>query len=352
MRSLRQNASLIAVCAASITASPAYAQTSNLPGPQPVQAATSVRHSESALLVVVTDPDGAAIPTANVQLTQPPDGTAVQAISTAAGVFRFDRIASGHVVLSITAPGFASITTERTIQPGETLHLPVFVLAPTTSEIISVTATPQQIAQEEVRLEEKQKVLGFIPNFYVVYDFHAPPLTARQKWKLAWADLSDADNLLLAAGIAGFEQAPNTLPGYGQEFGGYSKRLGANYADLTVNTLLTGALLPIIFHQDPRYFYKGTGTIPSRTLYALSTAVIARGDSGRSQPAYALVLGSFAAGAASNLFYAPSDRNGLNPTLINGALATALNGVTNLFQEFLLKKFTPNAPTYNNASLP
>ena len=347
-----RSASLITVFAAGLSAAPALTQTSDLPAVQPLPPAPSAGRAEVSVLVVVTDADGAAIPTAVVALTQLPGASAVHPIAISAGVFSFDHIASGDVTLHITAPGFSSITSKLQLRPGETLRLPVFVLAPTTSDLISVTATQQQIAEEEVRLEEKQKVLGFIPNFYVVYDWHAPPLTPRQKWQLAWADLSDADNVLLAAGIAGLEQAANALPGYGQELGGYSKRLAANYADLAINTTLTGALLPIVFHQDPRYFYKGTGSLRGRALYALSTAVIARGDNGRSQPAYALILGGFAAGAASNLFYAPSDRNGLHATLINGALATALNGITNVFQEFLLKKFTPNAPTYNTSPIP
>ena len=104
-----------------------------------------------------------------------------------------------------------------------------------------------------------------------------------------------------------------------------------------------GAVLPSLFHQDPRYFYKGTGTTRQRLVYALSRAVISRGDNGNWQPNYSGVLGDLSAGAISNLYYAPSDRQGARLTIINGFLGVAGDAMNGVFQEFFLRKVTPKA---------
>ena len=111
-------------------------------------------------------------------------------------------------------------------------------------------------------------------------------------------------------------------------------------ADTAIGGMLGGAVLPVLFHQDPRYFYKGTGTKWQRAWYAIGTSVIARGDNGKWQPAYASVLGDFASGAISNLYYPASNRNGAELTIENGFLAIAGNAAGNLLQEFVLKKIS------------
>jgi hypothetical protein len=111
-------------------------------------------------------------------------------------------------------------------------------------------------------------------------------------------------------------------------------------ADATVGTLLTGSVLPMVFRQDPRYFYKGTGTTMSRTFYALKTTVICKGDNGRWQPAYANVLGTFGAGAVSGLYY-PGGEHGGMLVLENGLTALAFDGFSNVMQEFVLRRMTP-----------
>ena len=77
------------------------------------------------------------------------------------------------------------------------------------------------------------------------------------------------------------------------------------------------AIFPALLKQDPRYFYKGTGSKKSRFFYAVANAVICKGDNGRWQPNYSSVLGSLAAGGLSNLYYPASSRNGVGLTFEN-----------------------------------
>jgi hypothetical protein len=102
--------------------------------------------------------------------------------------------------------------------------------------------------------------------------------------------------------------------------------------------------LPSLLKQDPRYFYKGTGSLSARFLYAVGNSVICKGDNGRWQPNYSNMLGSLAAGGISNLYYPSDDRNGAGLTFENAAIGIAANAVTNLLQEFLIRKLTPKAP--------
>jgi hypothetical protein len=143
---------------------------------------------------------------------------------------------------------------------------------------------------------------------------------------------------------AGVEQANDGFSGYGQGAQGYAKRYGASYADQFIETMIGSAILPSLLKQDPRYFYKGSGSTRSRILYALANSVICKSDNGHWQTNYSGILGSLAAGGISNLYYPASDRDGVGLTFENTLIGIGTSGVANLFQEFLIRKFTPRAP--------
>jgi hypothetical protein len=107
--------------------------------------------------------------------------------------------------------------------------------------------------------------------------------------------------------------------------------------------MIGSAILPSLLKQDPRYYYKGTGTTRSRILYAIANSVICKGDNGRWQFNYSGILGGAAAGGISNLYYPAANRNGISLTLENTALGIAGGAVQNLFQEFLVRRLTPKA---------
>ncbi|MGA8938013.1 MAG: carboxypeptidase regulatory-like domain-containing protein, partial [Acidobacteriaceae bacterium] len=218
------------------------------------------------------------------------------------------------------------------------------------SEEVEVSGlTQQEVAEKQVKQEEKQRLVGLVPNFYVTYDWNAAPLTPKMKFKMATRSIVDPATFVIVGGFAGIEQATNEFSGYGQGWAGYGKRYGAGLADASIGAMLGGAVLPVLFHQDPRYFYKGTGTKWHRALYAMSTAVVARGDNGKWQPAYAGVLGDFGSGAISNLYYPASNRNGAELTIVNGLLAVAGDAAGNLLQEFVLRKISKGVKVHGAA---
>ena len=240
------------------------------------------------------------------------------------------------------------VSSDIVLRAQERRELPQISLAVAgaTTEV-DVVVTQTDLAEEQLKAAEHQRVLGVLPNFYSSYIWDAAPLNAKQKFDLALHSITDPVEFLGTGIVAGAEQANNTFSGYGQGAEGYAKRYGAAYADDAIGRTLGSAVLPSLLHQDPRYFYRGSGSVRSRMFYAISRAVVTRGDNGRVEPNYSSVLGSFAAGGIANLYYPAGDR-GVGLTLGDALVGTAGHAVDNLIREFLLRKLTSKVPAYEN----
>jgi hypothetical protein len=226
------------------------------------------------------------------------------------------------------------------LQPGQFLvedkiHLR---LSGGTVSVVVKPKTRLQIATEQVHAEEQQRVFGVIPNFYVSYNPQAAPLSAGLKYKLALHTALDPVTIAGALFIAGIDQAGGT-PDYGGGIGGYSKRFGDEYTSGFTDVMAGGAVLPALLHQDPRYFYKGTGTRRARLLHAISGAFLCRGDNGKTQINYSSMGGDLIAGGLSNLYLPQQDR-GIGATFRGFGVATAGHITVDIMQEFFLNRLT------------
>jgi hypothetical protein len=294
----------------------------------------------------VVDGVGGVVEGAHVKLSRESDTQSHDAVSDADGQFSFADVAPGRFQLSTSSEGFATQTYSATLHSGENLVVPaIAMVVATASTEVHVSLSRTEEAEAEIKDEERQRVLGMVPNFYVTYNHDAAPLRRKQKFELAWKTTIDPINFGLTAGIAGIQQATNEFGGYGQGAQGYAKRYGASYADLATSTFIGGAILPSLLKQDPRYFYKGTGSIRSRILYALANSVICKGDNGHWQVNYSAMGGGLVAGGISNLYYPAADR-GAELTVENTIIGIGATAATNLLQEFVIRKLTPHAPTY------
>jgi len=307
----------------------------------------------------VVDQSGAVVTGAAVKLTATDAGTDTdkaqstshQVLTGDNGQFSFAEVAPGAFQLTITFAGFATQTSSGILAPGEVHFVPQIALTVASNVTdVQVALSPVEIAEAQVKDEERQRVLGVIPNFYVTYDPHPVALTSKQKFELAWKTTIDPVTFAIVGGIAGVQQAQNTFSGYGQGAQGYAKRYGASYADLAIGTFIGSAILPSVLKQDPRYFYKGSGSKRSRILYAIANSVICKGDNGRWQVNYSNILGSLAAGGISNLYYPAQNRNGPALTFENAAIGIGATAAANLVEEFLMRKLTPNLPKRDQAT--
>jgi len=310
------------------------------PANQPTPSPTSAPNTGNISGTVV-DKDGAVIANATVLLTS--GSFIAQVQSGGDGSFTFANVPPGVFELSFSATGFASLKEPGTLQPGENSATPPVQLAVATTIEVNVTQTREEIAEQQIHEQEKQRVFGVVPNYYVTYHQDAVPLNTRQKFQLGWKLTLDPVSFGIAGAIAGVEQATNAYSGYGQGAQGYGKRLGATYADFVAGTFIGSVILPSVLKQDPRYFYKGTSSRKSRFFYAVASAVICKGDNGHWQPNYSNMLGSLAAGGISNLYYPASDRNGVGLTFENAAIGIGGSSVGAVIEEFFIRKVTPHS---------
>ena len=289
----------------------------------------------------IVDSTGAAVASAHLALTHD-DGSATREMTADSnGQFTFTGVGTGPYHLLIVADGFASQTYSGTLAAGEAGVVPQITLAVASEATqVQVTVSRVELAEDEIKIQEKQRVLGVFPNFYVSYDPDAVPLTSKQKFELAWRTSIDPVTFVLTGAVAGVQQWQNNFSGYGQGAQGYGKRYGAVYADNLTSTFLGGAIFPSLFKQDPRYFYKGTGTVRSRFFYAVANAVICKGDNRKWQPAYSTILGDLASGGISNAYYPNSDR-GAALVFENTLIGIGTTAAANVLQEFLIRKLTP-----------
>jgi hypothetical protein len=301
----------------------------------------------ASIIGTVTDIQDAAISAATVVISGPTSRDHAVITSDANGFFAFRNLRPDvSYSLTISAKGFADwISVPIILAPGQQLDLASIKLKIAAVQTTVTALSSEEIATQQVKIAEQQRVLGIFPNFYVIYSHNPAPLTTKLKYKLALRTVIDPVNFAATGFFAALDQAGNT-PNYPQGAKGYAERFGADYTDSFTDIMLGGAVLPSLFHQDPRYFYQGTGTIKSRIRHAVASPFVCKGDDGRNQFNISSIGGDLASGALSNLYYPPSNRG---PSLVfEGALITTGGRIADaLVQEFLFRRFTPSAKKHN-----
>jgi Carboxypeptidase regulatory-like domain len=302
---------------------------SDAPRPQP-----------GVIVGTVVDLNDDAIPGATVILESPTLKSPRTIASNDKGFFQFNDVEPERYQVKISAEGFADWTSpEVALKPGQyiILTVPRLQIAIAFSSV-TVGYSAEEVATEEVKLAEKQRIFGIIPNFYVSYDQNAAPLTAKLKFQLA-AKVSYDPITFVGVGVAAAAEQAGNHPNYPQGWKGFGERYGAAYTNGFTDIMIGGAILPSLLHQDPRYFYQGTGTTRSRLLHAVSSAFVCRGDNGRPQPNYSTIGGDLASAAISNAYY-PASNRGVGLLLGNFLIGTGQRAAANLAQEFILRRLT------------
>ncbi len=323
-----------------VWSAPALGQSLGDPEPKIGSVVETPQPKLGSIVGTATDVNGDPVPDAGVVLqgADPTDRRTVQANDN--GYFEFHDVKPEIPYrVTISATGFSDWTSPPvTLEPSQFKILADIQLRvqPATTTVY-VTQTSEEVATEQVKIEESQRLMGFIPNFYVVYDPDPVPLTTKLKFRLAVKVASDPITATGVAFLAGTQQAGDT-PDYGQGAAGFGKRFGANAADGFSDIMSGGAILPSLLHQDPRYFYQGTGTKKSRIRNAVFHPFVCRGDKGNWQPNYSSLGGDLASSAISNFYYPQSNR-GTGLVLTNFGISTAERVATSLAQEFVLRRF-------------
>jgi hypothetical protein len=317
---------------------PVYALSQQVSAPEP---------QSGRIIGTVTDTNADVIPGATVSLVE--DGATANSpmvvTTNQDGVFILKGVRPAVLYhVKVSAQNFGDWTSPAVqLTPGQDLDLAEIKLTLAVVETTVSAVSQEQLAEEQVKVAEKQRVLGVVPNFYVAYDPRTVPLTTSLKYKLAARTATDAVSIGGAAFLAGIYQASDSTA-FQQGAKGYGQRFGAVYATGVTDIMIGGAILPSLLHQDPRYFYQGTGTKKSRFLHAISAPFWCKGDDGRWQFNYSSIGGDLASASLSNLYYPPADR-GASQTFTSVAEATGGRMINALAQEFILKRFTSQSAT-------
>lgn len=300
--------------------------------------------ADGAIRGTVADASGSVVVSAVVMLhagAANPHTT----VTDGAGEFHFSAVEPGSYTITIEAQGFADWKSGNVVLGADEKAVlpPVVLQVATASTKVDVGLMQQELAVEQVKAEEKQRLFGVFPNYFVSYEPNAAPLSVAQKFHLGWKTLIDPVTIASSAITAGIEQARNSYHEFGQGMEGYGKRFGADYVDTVNGVIIGGVLMQSVFHQDPRYFYKGNGSARKRFLYAIATAFVCKGDNGHWQPDISDVLGGLAAGEIATLYYPASSRVGLR-LFHNVLLGFGGRAAGNLAQEFLFRTLTTHVP--------
>jgi Carboxypeptidase regulatory-like domain len=315
----------------------------------PAQILQAPEPQPATLMGTVMDGGGDVVPNASIVLQGPAPDDTRHAVALDNGFFRIADVKPGipyHIF--VNAEGFASWTSSEIIlEPGQSFIVTGITLRIATLQTTVTAVQPEELAVQQVKVEEKQRVLGgIIPNFYAIYDPNAVPLSSRLKFELAFKALTDPATI---AGF-GFNAAIYQMsgyPGYREGTKGYAERLGATFAGGYTNILVGDAILPSLLHQDPRYFYQGTGTTKSRLLHALSAPFITRGDNGCRQINYSQIGGDLASGAIANAYYPSKDRGGWR-VISSALIGTGGRMAESVLQEFVFHKHSSGKTLSNS----
>ncbi len=174
-----------------------------------------------------------------------------------------------------------------------------------------------------------------LPNFLTLENAgQVPPLTNGQKFRVVARSSFDPVVFVWYGFLAGVSQAQDSEPGYGQGAEGYGKRFGAYFADGTIENYMTGAVLPSLLRQDPRYFQSGKGGFWHRTGYSISRIFVTRTDSGGEQFNFSEIFGSAISAGISTYSYHPrGDRNLPNTASVWGT-QVGYDTITLVVKEF------------------
>jgi hypothetical protein len=159
-------------------------------------------------------------------------------------------------------------------------------------------------------------------------------MTWQQKRYHAIHDLTDPANIGTILGISAITIGADSHTAYGPGFKGFGKIVGVSLLEDATGQFFGAFAIPVIAHQDPRYFRMPHARLSKRIVYSISRTVISRSDSGKSMPNYATLL-NYPIGSELANFYVPGIQTNAASTVARIFTGYGLDPVNNLLNEFL-----------------
>jgi hypothetical protein len=178
-------------------------------------------------------------------------------------------------------------------------------------------------------------IMGVIPNYKTVENPSevVPPMTVKAKFVLAAHDSFDPRSLPVTGLYSAIGQLRNQYPSFGQGMAGFGKRYAGNYVDQAIGNMIGEAVVPVLFHEDPRYYRLGSGGPLKRVTYSFTRIFVAHTDAGGRHFNYGEFLGNGLGAAISTAYYPAEDRNA-HAVLSKAAIQTLTDGAFNVGKEY------------------
>jgi hypothetical protein len=160
------------------------------------------------------------------------------------------------------------------------------------------------------------------------------PMTWQQKGYLALHDLTDPANFGTILGISAITVGADSHSAYGPGLKGFGKSVGVSLLQDATGQFFGAFAIPVIAHQDPRYFRMPHAPLAKRIIYSVSRTIISRSDSGKSMPNYATLL-QYPISAEIDNLYVPGIHPDGASTAARIFTGYALDPANNLLNEFL-----------------
>src|ERR1700733_480386 len=178
----------------------------------------------SSIQGVVSDPGGAAINGASVQLLNVDNGVTSIVTSAESGNYRFNSLPAGNYVVTVEARGFRKVESKFALNTSETKGINLVLPLGAAQETITVEETPPAVDTDDSRLETTL-------SSNTVRDL---PEANRNLW----------DILAVAPGVVGTgTRATGESPGgFADNFGTQTPQISANGRSYTGNLVMVDGL--------------------------------------------------------------------------------------------------------------
>jgi hypothetical protein len=242
------------------------------------------------------------------------------------------RLGCWIVLLALAMPAIAQETPSNPPPPATSS-------SSTTLTPSTLPDNPKPELAAEVNGKQTKRILYVVPNFRSVsMDEILPPQTPKQKFILMLQDSFDYSSFIYVGGLAGVADAEKSYPEFGHGAAAYGRYYWHSFADNVNGNLFTEAVVPIVTHEDPRYYTMGRGGIFKRSVYSVSRLLITRSDLTATNNAhntfnFSEVVGNGAAAGISNLYY-PNKYYTWTKTGQKWIVQIGLDGGSNLVKEF------------------
>lgn len=182
--------------------------------------------------------------------------------------------------------------------------------------------------------QQPKRILGVMPNYRAVSaGALPPPPTPKEAFKIATENSFDYSSFVFAGITSAMAEWSDAHPQLGDGMRGFGRYYWRGFVDKTDGNYLVIFALPTIFHQDERYYAKGSGGFWKRTIYSASRVLITPDYHGHNSFNASELLGRGIAQGVSAAYYPSSDRT-LGALAVKYGYAIGRDALTNVFREF------------------